>query len=418
MLELLNLNAQDLTISGRVQDAVSGEAIPYAIITVKGTKKSLTTDERGFFEIKGLTDGTPLVIFQYGYDTKEVLAVANKVNEIKLKSKSVSLNEVNVTTKKVDTLQGKNNTVFLAFEFYDNYLIALVNKGHRYNSIQILNENGEMIKERRAPDGVDKMYTDCLGNVQLLGSEYCYQLYYDYENIIVMEKFTIADFNSKIQPCQCAFGNYYYFKEVYHKRLKNRYFFISKNNKNDRKVIREVENKEVVDMFNRDYDIRYFLAKRNSGAGYATSVDELVLHMDELREQAEVSNDYAFKLIPVKSELVKRDSFLLLIDYTNKSIEKYNFLGKLLKKDLLSINSQVASALTDVDTGKLYFLSDFKGTSIVREYAQDALKVQEIVIDNFKFISNVKCRNGYLYFLYRDPLVNANVFKIYKYRLY
>jgi len=411
------MDAQEITILGKIRDNDSQKPVPYAVVLIKGTKVSVNADENGYFELKSKSLPVTFVIFNFGFFTEE-MAVNNKEPIIiNLMRKEFLLNEVNIVANKIDTFQANNRTVFLAFEFFDNLTVALINKGGKNNIVQVMDEQGKILKEKKAPNGVESMYKDCLGNIQLLSDLYFYQFFYNYEDIIFMEKFEIGDFYSKVYPCQCVFGNYFYFREIFYKNLKHRYFYVSKSNRTDRRLIGEIFDKGLIDMFNKDYDINYFLAQRRSGAGYSTSVDELSKHLEELRESVPISQSYAGKLIPAESEMVKRDSCLLLIDYTNKHFLKYNFLGKLIEKDTIRLNQLVPKSLVDVDNNNLYIVTESKGKITLHDYTQSKISIKKIPIDEFVFIKNLRCRNGYLYFLYRNPLEQNTNPKIYKYRL-
>lgn len=67
----LLLNAQGLKISGVVSDASNGDAIPFASITIKGTKTSISADENGNYTITAPGNGT-LIFSSIGYKDAEV----------------------------------------------------------------------------------------------------------------------------------------------------------------------------------------------------------------------------------------------------------------------------------------------------------------------------------------------------------
>lgn len=406
--------AQEISITGSISNQLDNKPVPYAVVLLKGTKRSVTSDDNGNFSIK--VDKMPfsLIVYQVGFFTKEILVTDQNTVKIELVSKVFNLNEVTVLSKKIDTLQQKNNSVFLAFEFYDNFIVALVNKGAEYNYIQFIDESGAIIKEKKAPQDVEQLFVDCFGNIQLIGKLYSYQLFYNYEEIIYLERVSINDFYLKIKPCQCSFGNYVYFKEVFHKRLKNRYFYVSRNKISDKKIILELCDKDKLERFNNDYDINYFLKERRKGAGYRMQVDELKDRLDELRESVVLSSDYVFMMPPVESELIKRDSFLLIIDYTNRSINRFSFLGTMLKKDTLKLNNLTPKAVVDADQNKFYFVAEEKGITSLY-YLKEGDEYKKSVIEQFKFIKNLRSKNGSFYFLYRDPLNGSNM-KIHVYK--
>lgn len=411
------MKGQDIVVVGSVTEEAKGNAVPYTVIQVKGQNISVTTDGDGKFKLKVKSLPITLVAFQYGYSTAQVTLKKNQQVNIVLQSKLFNLDEVKITATKTETIQAKNNTGFLAFEFYDNLIVSLVNKGNAYNIIQIISDEGAILKEKKAPEGVERMMTDCFGNIQLLSKAISYQFYYDYQEITFMNPYPIEEFNSKVLPCQCVLGNYYYFKQVYHRNLKNRYFYITKNNPFDHKIITEVLNKTASDAFDKDYGLKYFLDVRKKGGGYSMSVDEITERLEELQENVPLDPDYLFKMVPVESELVKRDSFLLVIDYSNKLIKRYNFLGKYLKQDTLHLNSIYPKSIVDLDTHKMYFITDKKGAFFLYDYNMYENSLKKISIEGFNFIKNLRCRNGYLYFLDRD-LTNVNTyFKIHKHQL-
>ncbi len=420
MCFVTSIHAQNHVISGKVVDASTHEPIVFGAIMVKGTQLSSQTGSNGEFLIDAPNKKVTLVVFQFGYFTKEydVEVDHNENNEIGLFRKLFELNEVTVTSKKTDTLQANNHTTFLAFEFYDNFIVSLVNKGSSYNTIQLLNESGAIIKEHKAPLGVKELFKDCFGNVQLLSKDSSYQFYYDYESILFPKAYSLTTFLQLLKPCQCLVGNNYYFKEITYKNLRNTYFMINKNDFSKRRLFAQVYNTEAITAFNFDYDINYFLAQRRKGDNsYATSVNQIKEHIEEYRDRLILSQKYLMKLNPIKSDLIKRDSSLLVIDYTHKLIYKHNFLGGLLKTDSIFIKGLSPLVLQDFDLNTLYFIKETNGTLNLFEYKESGIKEKAIRIEDFKFIKNVRCRNNTLYFLNVNKLNNEMYTKIYSYKL-
>lgn len=104
--------SQDATISGRLFDIQTREAIPYANVTIASQKdkKTLTgtvTDINGRFTIAGIAEGEYTVTCSYvGYDAKQINLLIGKLNKvfylgrIELSPLSTSLSEVTVSAKK------------------------------------------------------------------------------------------------------------------------------------------------------------------------------------------------------------------------------------------------------------------------------------------------------------------------------
>jgi hypothetical protein len=261
------------TVTGKVTDAATRAPLPFAAVMLKGTFISTETNAAGEFTI-ALTDKShTLIVFQYGYATKEQMVSAAEQKDliISLQAKAYNLAEIVVRDKRTDTLQANNHTEFLAFEFYDNFLVALVDKGRRYKLVQLLDESGKIIRERQAPEGVNALFKDCLGNVQLLSRDSSYQFYYNYETIEFLPPYSLDVFARTLKPCQCISGDNYYFKEITYKNLKNTYYLINRNDLQKKMLFTKVENTDAINAFNTDYDLNYFLAQRRRGFGYMSA---------------------------------------------------------------------------------------------------------------------------------------------------
>lgn len=90
--------AQNREISGTVTDA-GGKAIPFASVTIKGTKNGVTADADGKFTIKGVTSGTVLVISSVGFDDREVtVGTSNNVSISMAPTAGSNLTEVVVSS--------------------------------------------------------------------------------------------------------------------------------------------------------------------------------------------------------------------------------------------------------------------------------------------------------------------------------
>lgn len=90
--------AQNRTITGTVTDA-NGRTVPFASITVKGTKNGVTASADGQFTLKGVASGAILVISSVGFDDKEVTVGSSDVVNVTMASTEGSnLTEVVVTS--------------------------------------------------------------------------------------------------------------------------------------------------------------------------------------------------------------------------------------------------------------------------------------------------------------------------------
>ena len=95
-----------LTIEGEVIDWTTGEALPYATVTVNDTLATATSNEKGLFSLK-LQPGTYVLNFNFlGYDEKvfDLLAYDDGKLYVELEKESTELAEVVVQAERVQDL--------------------------------------------------------------------------------------------------------------------------------------------------------------------------------------------------------------------------------------------------------------------------------------------------------------------------
>ncbi len=90
--------AQERTVSGMITDADTGEGIPGASVSLKGTTNGVTCDADGKYQIKVPNATGDILVFQFlGYGTREITLGAEATVDVKLASDAGTLGEVVVT---------------------------------------------------------------------------------------------------------------------------------------------------------------------------------------------------------------------------------------------------------------------------------------------------------------------------------
>lgn len=132
-------------ITGTVVNAASKEPLPGATVTIKGTKRSIVTNERGQFEMEA-DRGTVLVISSIGFASREITVGDQTTLTIELKEQPKSMTEIVVigygTSKRAD-LTGAVGTVNAA----DLSKVTATNLGQaiqgRMNGVQVTQTSGQ-----------------------------------------------------------------------------------------------------------------------------------------------------------------------------------------------------------------------------------------------------------------------------------
>ncbi len=408
--------AQTTLLNFKIVDVSSQEPVAFCSIVVKGTQNSAQTNEQGEFNINASFTDT-LIVYQLGYFTKKecVNSILKNNGTIFLNSKNISLNEIVVRYKQNDTLQANNNIVFLDFEFYDDFILALVDKGRRYNSLLLLDLNGNKITEKQLYVKTEILAKDCFDNIHVLTNDSSYQVYYNYQSLVLLSAYSINRYNDVLKPCQCFYGDNFVFKIKHYKQLKNTYVLYTKNPKS-KKSIACVADSEAIKGFNMDYDINYFLEQRRNGLGYRMSVPEIKEKINALREDLVLKSDYANLLRPVESEMKKVNTLFVLFNYSQKLIQTYTTTGDFVKTDTLNQFNDIQPKLYfDDDTQKIIFSKTSKGILTLFQFDIKSNKLtHKFILQQFNFVTDFKIKGNYLYFIHKDKstsLVKSKIIK-------
>ena len=106
--------AQNVSLTGNIKDASTGEPIPFAAVVVKGTMNGAASDADGNYAITAPT-GATLVFSSIGYESQEIAVAGKSVLNVALKPDAEALEGTIVigygSAKKVASLVGSVTTV-------------------------------------------------------------------------------------------------------------------------------------------------------------------------------------------------------------------------------------------------------------------------------------------------------------------
>lgn len=144
--QILNLNAQEVVLKGKVTDARTNEALIGVNVILEGSKSGTITDMNGEFNLSISKDAKNLIFTYIGY-TKQVQKITEgKYLTIKLQEENTSLNEVVVVgygTQKKATITGaidNINSEKLNMSFSSNMQNQLTGK---LAGVRVIQKTGE-----------------------------------------------------------------------------------------------------------------------------------------------------------------------------------------------------------------------------------------------------------------------------------
>lgn len=391
----------------RVLDDKTKEPIEFCYVLVKGKNSSAQSDETGLVKISAQESDT-LVVYQLGYFIKKILVeeIIAYGNRVHLRPKNITLGEVVVKSSRTDTFQKDNTIFFLDFEFYDDMILALVNKGNRYNSLMLLNQQGEKLAEKRLSVKAEVLFKDCFQAIQLISTDSIYQVYYDYQKLVLLKPFPIKNYYNVLKPCECSYRSSFILKAKKYRALKNTYYLFDEQRKSQPpKEMIIIADSVAIKRFNMDYDLQYFLGIRRGGYQYQTSVTEIKKHLDLFREELVLPSLYEAMLPPIASEMKRLDSSYVLFDYTNKYLYTFSLNGKLQNKSDLTNFSGITPHLNiDHDTHNLIF-SSLNSAGILSLYRYDLSKntfTHSYQLKDFYFVKDFQVKENNLYFIHKN----------------
>lgn len=398
-----SLSGQITEYTIHIVDQAALEPLFQSYALVKGKNISALSDENGRLTIKAQSADT-LVIYQSGYQLKRIRVTDLSRNNFRigLTRKSISLEEVTVTSNKITRMREQDFTVFLDFQFYDDLILALINKGGKYNSLLVLDEFGNTQAELPLRVKSEKLFKDCLDNIQVITADSVYQVYYNYHTIRLLAGYPISDYYQNIAPCECQLGNSYIFKEVRYQNLRNTYWFYDARTSIYEQLVAVADSLSVRN-FEMDFDIQYFLAIRRRGAGYAYRVSDLNKYIEKFREELALQDDYLSTLKPMESEFRKLGNQFLLFDYTHHQLSYFSHKGKLEKRvSLPDLKGIYPKVYIDPDNNTCVFTERNRNTGALKLYKYDsqtnALR-QQFKLPDYTFVQNYKVKGNYLYFI-------------------
>lgn len=402
-------------IQGYVKDQKTGEALTGVNVFIDGTTTGTITDTKGFYSLK--TENFPIVLtFSYiGYESRKVSlkqAPQNKIN-VNLSTITSQLPEAIVRAKpKIDTIYNEPYSV-VDYEFFDKYLLILVYRGIRKRySVLLIDEYGKELFEeslgQKAPVG---FYKGCLGAVYFLTAYTAQQIYIDEEKIYFYKPVNLSVFEKASYPCILSANDYVYFENYYIKGQVIQFYRIHKDSTNGtRENFAMVMDKERVTMADSEVEFEQL----------ADNIAEFhgAIGIGEMLSNPSFVSRVVFE--PIYAPMFQLQDSLIIFNHRFHRIEFYHTPQEQFKTVEIEYSKDrkwKKQIIRDEDTQQFYILTDTRwGYIIKRIDVQTGITSDLIELDR-AFVSNIKAKGGYLYFLENDFRNESFISKLQKVRI-
>ncbi|MBI5538595.1 MAG: carboxypeptidase-like regulatory domain-containing protein [Bacteroidia bacterium] len=385
-------------ISGNITDKETGKPVYNASIIVKNTKNGTTTNHEGFFFMKVNKLPVNLEISHIAYKKITFYCKNNTSLKIELQRQIDSLPEINISAHKVINLVEKKLFDVVDYEFYgDNILLLTYSYKDIINPwlIMINNYGDTLFKSPVSKEG--NFYRDCLGNIHLVSKEYAYQIFIEDKKLELLYPVNPDTFYKILNPCITEINNKFFIKQWSYNNQVLSYSMVNAND-SSKKEVKVISDERAIRMLSDRNRFNSMGAKPPSDAD---------LRFEEM---------CFFK--PIFAPLVKLKDKIAIFNFVESKIEVYNENGNSDKEISITFNKIKGwkeEIFADEITGKAYALFKNNGISTIREVSIETGVIgKEITIPDFKYIENIKVRNGYVYFLYRinSPMELMKLYKM------
>ncbi|MFK7947447.1 MAG: carboxypeptidase-like regulatory domain-containing protein [Saprospiraceae bacterium] len=407
-------NAQ--TITGFVKDASTDEPLIGVNVLIDGTTNGTTTNEKGFYRIN--VDDFPMVLsFSYiGYGSRKV-SVSNSSQEsinIKLESVASNLPEAVVSAKpKIDTVYKEGYSV-LDYEFFDEYILLLVYRGvrKRYSVLLINNEGEELFEESLGQTSPVGFYKGCLGAVYFLTGSSAFQIYIEKEQIYFYRPVNLTVFEKAAYSCILSADDYVYFQNYYTKGQIIHYHRIHKDDTtNSKESFAYIIDEKRVTMADDSYRHQQMVESMESFALRPMGMGERMSNPGFLSR-------VVFE--PIYAPLFEYKDTLLVFNHRFHQIEYYpkpNLQAKRVTIEYSKDDKWKKEILRDEDTEAFYTICDTRWGYIIKKINVETGTTKDLIELERAFVSNIKVKGGFLYFLENNFRNNDPISKLQKVRI-
>lgn len=414
LLSIISFTAFSQGIKGNVIDADTKLALVGVNVFLDGSTIGTITDRNGYFEI--LPDDFPLVltVSYLGYERRKISITSFQYEgfSIELSQIASNLPEAVVSSKpKIDTIYKEPYSV-IDYDFFDKYILLLVYRGFRKRySVLLMTNEGYVLDEHSLGQSLPiGFFRGCLGAIHFLTGEAARQIYIQDEKLYFYKSVNLKHFEETAYNCIISDKDYVYFRDYYMRGQMLNYYRIKKDRKEGKRqkfaLIIDEDRARMV-----DDEARFQKMKDDIDAFPPMGIAKL------LSNSAFVSR-VIFE--PIYAPIFQLSDTIIIFNHRANQIEFYHqpeIITKTVKIDFQNSKKWKKEIIRDEDTESFYTLYDTRwGYKVKKLNVQTGQSNNLIELDR-AFISNVKIKGGYLYFLQSDLNRNDQISKLQKIRI-
>lgn len=386
---VISVFAQDAkdVFYGKVIDTETKTPLGNVDILDESSGGRTSTDQNGVFKLS-IIFPTRICVSHIGYETQTInLQAANdSVLIIPLKTNSTELPVISIFPGKAENIIKNNELSVMDYEFIDDNILLLAQSTRFHKpSLVLLDEKFDTLTITKLDVHPEFIFHDCMDNLHLVAKDFAFQLNYDRKRIQILYPVNKDEMMEKLSPCVEKLHDKFYFSEYSKQGLSLLYFFKDSSEKKGN-ILQVISDRKKQNMVESEID--FALAPGHNYEEWDKHFFDSMI----------VSKVYA--------PLVKLHDTIYIFNFPEGKIEYYSGSGKLLNSVAISFHEQrhwKKSVMTDETENKCYAVFEKNGIIQLKEIALKTGTTERVIdFSGFPFASNIKIRNGYVYFLYPD----------------
>lgn len=401
------LSAQEYTyVIGKITDLKSKESIENAHVKIHQRNIIVKSSSSGEFKIKFPKKKRNILVFSHtSYQTLYYPINSEKDTihlVIDLKQKTESLPEF-VYSEKPKAVFKSTKISIADYEFYEDKFLFLV-YGKRLNKdseLYLVDENENIISRHFVPGEPVELYSDYMGNVNLICKNSIYRVGVNKGKISIYE-LPLDDFNQLIKPIVDTLGGTILFSDFLEQFPRFRYYAFNPEDTSVT-IIKELVNKDMDWRYNFEYE---FLS--NADKQFAKRMAKRIKgydHYDVAAHMTGFANSFLYEEVYAPMFII--NDTINIFDHDESLIWK--FINDTVQVDSIEFNyhkpkkknTWKKELIMDEVTGNIYGVFLKNGFYYLKQINSSN---GEIVAEKklyYQYVEKLKVKDGFIYYTYK-----------------
>ncbi|MEQ8909839.1 MAG: hypothetical protein RIC95_11635 [Vicingaceae bacterium] len=355
------------------------------------------------------------------YQNKELKLEVNPENRfshdtlflrVRLSKKSYALSEVEIRAKKNNLVYPNEKAYVRDYAFFENTTLLLLGIGNKA-VMRLVNVRGESIDELSVSGKQLKLLQDCFRNIHLVSKDSISQIHFTDTSFSLLNAFSRADYENSLMHCKASIGQFMVvgFEDKDKQDIR---YYTKREDEDEQKKLKRIHDQKTKSTFMR-YD-QQFKAMRTGAISSATAKNRQQL--SSIRD-LDRSYDFFRHVLsdPLYCPVYSSKQTFILFDHFVDSISFYSKEGKKLKQISMEYHLNEnwnRQLLQDYFSGDIYSVYKQKNRLYVQKVDLNKGELAaEQIESQHPFPSNLKIRDGKLYYLYQDLQVRSAPQRLY-----